>query len=141
MGMDVSLNTEVRGYGAQVVPFIEKEDKVKPQVAPVKEGTDSSKARMDDQALHGKKGEQGTARTALSRTEMEKILAQVQSRIDSIGGNLSLGLKEDKPTKDIVVQVKDRRNDKLIRQFPSEDLLKLQSRMEDLAGILFDEKA
>lgn len=138
--MDVNLNTEVKVYGAPVVPVVEKEDKVKPQVTAVKEDTASTQAKLDDQALHGKKGERDPARP-LSKDAMEKILAQVQSRIDSIGGNLKLGLNEYKPTKDIVVQVKDRRNDKLIRQFPSEDLLKLQARLEELSGILFDENA
>ena len=138
--MDVNLNTEVKVYGAPVVPVVEKEDKAKPQVTPVKEDTASTKAKLNDQALHGKKGEQGSGGT-LTEKDMEKILSQVQSRIDSIGGNLKLGLNEDKPTKQIVVQVKDRRNDKLIRQFPSEELLKLQARLEDLAGILFDENA
>lgn len=137
--MDVNLNTEVKVYGAPVVPVIEKEDKVKPQVTPVKEDTASTKANLNDQALHGKKGQ--ASGSALSRGEIEKILAQVQSRIDSIGGNLRLGLNEDKPTKEIVIQVKDKRNDKLIRQFPSEELLKLQARLEELAGILFDENA
>lgn len=138
--MDVNLNTEVKVYGAPVVPVVEKEDKVKPQVTPVKEDTASTKANLNDQALHGKKGERGSGGT-LSKGEIEKILAQVQSRIDSIGGNLKLGLNEYKPTKDIVVQVKDRRNDKLIRQFPSEELLRLQAKLEELSGILFDENA
>jgi len=138
--MDVNLITEVKVYGAPVVPVVEKEDKVKPQVTPVREDSASAKANLNDQALHGKKGELGPGKT-LTKDEMGKILAQVQSRIDSIGGNLKLGLNEDKPTRQIVVQVKDRRNDKLIRQFPSEELLKLQARLEDLAGILFDESA
>lgn len=138
--MDVNLNTEVKVYGAPVVPVIEREDKAKPQVQPVKEDTASTQANLNDQALHGKKAERGSGGT-LTRAAIEKILAQVQSRIDSIGGNLKLSLNEDKPTKEIVIQVKDRRNDKLIRQFPSEELLKLQARMEELAGILFDENA
>lgn len=138
--MDVNLNTEAKVYGAPVVPVVEQEDKVKPQVTPVQEDTASAKAKLNDQALHGKKGEQGSG-AALSKDEVEKLMAQVQSRLDSIGGNLKLGLNEYKPTNDIVVQVKDRRNDKLIRQFPSEELLKLQARLEDLVGILFDESA
>ncbi len=138
--MDVNLNTEVKVYGAPVVPVTVKEDKLKPQVTPIKEDAASTKAKLNDQALHGKTGERVAGGT-LSKGEMEKILAQVQARIDSIGGNLTLGLNEYKPTKDIVVQVKDRRNDKVIRQFPSEDLLKLQAKLEDLAGILFDESA
>jgi len=136
--MDVNLNTEVKVYGAPTVPVVEQEDKVKPQVAPVKADAESSKANLNEQALHGKKGGSGVA---LSKDEVEKLMAQVQSRLDTIGGNLKLGLNEYKPTKDIVVQVKDRRNDKLIRQFPSEELLKLKAKLEDLAGILFDESA
>ncbi len=138
--MDVNLNTEVKVHGTPVVPVVVQEDKVKPQVTPVKEDTASDKAKLNDQALHGKKGEHGGG-LALSKKEVERLLAQVQSRLDSIGGNLKLGLNEYKPTNDIVVQVKDRRNDKLIRQFPSEELLKLKARLEDLVGILFDESA
>lgn len=138
--MDVNLNTEIKVYGAPTVPVLEKEDKVKPQVQPVKEDAASAKSSLNDQALHGKKSDRGSG-SALTKGDIEKILAQVQSRIDSIGGNLRLGLNEDKPTKEIVVQVKDRRNDKLIRQFPTEELLKLQARMEELAGMLFDESA
>lgn len=138
--MDVNLNTEVKVYGAPVSPVMEREDKVKPQIMPVKEDTASTKANLNDQALHGKNGAQ-TSSKPLSKDEMEKIMKQVQTRIDSIGGNLRLGLMEYRPTKDIVVQVKDSRSDKLIRQFPSEDLLKLQSRLEELSGILFDETA
>lgn len=137
--MDVNLNTEVKVYGAPAVPVVEQEDKVKPQVTPVKEGTESANAKLNDQSLHGK-SEKGKGAT-LSKDEIEKLIAQVQSRLDTIGGNLKLGLNEYKPTKDIVVQVKDRRNDKLIRQFPSEELLKLKAKLEDLAGILFDENA
>jgi len=138
--MDVNLNTEAKVYGAPVVPVVEQEDKVKPQVTPVQEDTASAKAKLNDQALHGKKGEQG-AKATMSKDDAEKLMAQVQTRLDSIGGNLKLGLNEYRPTNDIVIQVKDRRNDKLIRQFPSEELLKLQARLEDLVGILFDESA
>lgn len=137
--MDVNLNTEVKVYGAPTVPVVEQEDKVKPQVKPVQADTESTKTNLNDQSLHDKKGKgQGAS---LSKDEIEKLIAQVQSRLDTIGGNLKLGLNEYKPTNDIVVQVKDRRNDKLIRQFPSEELLKLKAKLEDLAGILFDENA
>lgn len=137
--MDVNLNTEIKAYGAPTAPVVEQEDKVKPQVTPVKADTESAKASLNDQALHDKKGKgQGVS---LSKDEIEKLIAQVQKRLDTIGGNLKLGLHEYKPTKDIVVQVKDIRNGKLVRQFPSEELLKLKAKLEDLNGILFDESA
>ncbi|MDA8159997.1 MAG: flagellar protein FlaG [Desulfobacteraceae bacterium] len=135
--MDVNLNTEAKVYGAPTVPVVEQEDKVKPQVAPVKEGTEATQAKLNEQALHPQTHQSGGA--TMSKDEAEKIMAQIQSRLDSIGGNLSLGLKEYLPTKDIVIQVRDTRNDKIIRQFPSEELLRLKARLEDVTGILFNE--
>lgn len=140
--MDVNLNTEVKVYGAPTVPVVEREDPTKPQVTPVQADTEAAKAKLNDQALHGKKegGGQGNG-AKMSKGDVEKLMAQVQSRLDAIGGNLRLGLNEYQPTKDIVVQVKDTRTDKVVRQFPSEELLKLKARLEDLGSMLFNESA
>ncbi|MDP2105966.1 MAG: hypothetical protein Q8J76_08220, partial [Desulfobulbaceae bacterium] len=79
--MDINLNTEVKTYGTPTAPVVEQEDKVKPQVTPVKEGTDSTKTNLNEQALHDKKGKaQGGP---LSKDEIEKLIAQVQSRVDT----------------------------------------------------------
>ena len=141
--MDVTANTDVKGYVNQssqtAVPVVEKEDRVKPQVQPVKEGTDSGKVALNDQALHGKGKEQKAK--AISQEELEKVMEEVQKRLDAIGGNLTLGLQEYKETNDIIVQVKDRSSNEVVKQFPSEELLKLQAKLDDLLGLLFDESA
>ena len=141
--MDVGANTDVKGYANQAnqtaVPVVEQEDRVKPQVQPVKEGTDSGKVALNDQALHGR-GKEKQAK-AMSREEIEKVMAVVQQRLDAIGSNLKLGLREYEETNDIVVQVKDRNSDELVKQFPSEELLKLQAKLNDLIGVLLDESA
>lgn len=141
--MDVTANTDVRGYGNQAnqtaVPVVEREDRVKPQVEPVRDGSDSERVSLNDQALHGRGKEKQNK--AMSSEDIEKMMEQIQKRLDAIGGNLALGLKKYEPTNDIVVQVRDRHSDKVVKQFPSEDLLKLQAKLDDLLGILFDQSA
>lgn len=141
--MDVGANTDVRGYGNQAnqtaVPVVEKEDRTRSQVQPVKGDTDSGKVALNDQALHGR-GKEGQAKK-MSSEDLEKVMAEVQKRLDSIGGNLRLGLQQYRETNDIVVQVRDKNSDKVVKQFPSEELLKLQEKLNDLIGVLLDESA
>ncbi len=141
--MEFSGSTDVKGYvspaSQSAVPVVEQEDRVKPQVQPVKSGTDSSKIALNDQSLHGRGKEEQAKK--MSREEVEKVMEQVQVRLDSIGANLKLGLREYEETSDIIVQVKDRTNGELVKQFPSEELLKLQAKLDDLMGLLVDRKA
>lgn len=68
--------------------------------------------------------------------------------------NIGLAFSIDKNTEDTVVKVTDLNTEKLVRQIPSEDFLKLAERLKDMRdntavskkdsetkGILFDEKA
>ncbi len=144
--MDVNVNAEVKVYGAPVTPVIEQEDRVKPQVAPVQKSSASENGSLSDKALHGgsKNGEEEKAAAAtrkLSQEEAQQMVNVVQERLDSIGGNLSLGLTEHSKSESIVVQIRDKANHEVVRQFPSEELLELQSKLDDLVGLLFDQKA
>ena len=68
--------------------------------------------------------------------------------------NIGLAFSIDKDTENTVVKVTDLNTEKLVRQIPSEDFLKLAERLKDMRdntsvskkdtetkGILFDEKA
>ena len=139
MVMDLNVSSDVKTYGAPTVPVVEQEDKVKPQVAPVPKDTESEKLALNDQSLHGKS--RGQEAKKITREELEEIMAEVQARLDSIGGNLTLGLYEHQEAEKIVVQVRDKASHEVVRQFPSEELLKLQTKLNDIVGLLFDESA
>jgi len=140
--MDINANTEVKGYGLPVGPSpMEKDDHAKPRVTPVREGAEAAASAMNERALHGA-GEEKVAAAALrTRKEIEKAMEEVQKRLDAIGGNLRMGLEEYKETQEIVVEIRDKRNNEVVRQFPSEDLLKLRAKLDDVMGLLFDQKA
>lgn len=55
--------------------------------------------------------------------------------------NRSLEFARDKDTNKIVVIIKDVKTDKVIRQIPSELMLKLSEQLEQVKGMLFEDKA
>lgn len=55
--------------------------------------------------------------------------------------NRSLQFARDKDTDKIVVIIKDVKTDKVIRQIPSELMLKLSKQLEQVKGMLFEDKA
>ena len=136
-----STNADVKSYGVPVVPSISVEDRAKPQVTPVKDSSDSGRAALDDNALHGNSAEALKKQKRLSEEEMSRLAQEIQARLDSIGGNLRLGLGTDDKTASIVARITEKKTGEVVRQIPSEDLLELKSKLEDLVGMLFDKKA
>ena len=123
------------------MPSISVEDRAKPQVTPVKDSSDSGRAALDDNALHGNSAEALKKQKRLSEEEMSRLAQEIQARLDSIGGNLRLGLGTDEKTDSIVARITEKNTGEVVRQIPSEDLLELKSKLEDLVGMLFDQKA
>lgn len=136
-----ATNADVKSYGVPVVPNVSAEDRVKPQVTPVKDSSDSEKAALDQKALHGNTAEAQKKQKPLSKDEMDRVAKEIQERLDSIGGNLRLGLGTDDKTASIVARITEKNTGEIVRQIPSEDLLELKSKLEDLVGMLFDKKA
>lgn len=91
----------------------------------------------------------------LSKYMQEHNEKVVQERKNDLNRqNIGLAFSIDKDTENTVVKVTDLNTEKLVRQIPSEDFLKLAERLKDMRdntavskkdtetkGILFDEKA
>lgn len=140
----VDVNTQaadVKGYGMPVVPTITAEDRVKPQVTAVKDTSNGDSVSLNDRSLHGNTAEAQKRQRAMSRDEIGKAVEEIQDRLNSIGANLTIGLNQDTKSEAIVVKVTERNTGELIRQVPSEEILNLKKKLEDLVGILFDSKA
>ncbi len=141
--MDVNVNTDVKAYGVPVVPVIEREDKKKSQVAPVQKNGESQPGSLNDKALHGqsKRADDGAESAKITKAELRNSIDVAQKRLDDIGGNLSLGLHEQPDDGTIVVQIRDKRNNKVVRQIPSKAVMELRMKLDELAGLLFDKNA
>lgn len=131
--MNINANTAVKGIAQPVVPAVETVDKNKPQVRPVEKSSNSTQTAMDKKALQRK------AEEKLSNEELSEAVKNIQSRLDVMRTKLGFVLNSE--TDDVIIEVKDRESGEIIRQIPSEEVMELRARLDELVGILFDKKA
>ena len=136
--MDVNVTTDVKGYGVPGIPAVEFEDGQKPAVQPVPENSEGTTVKLNDQALHSK--DAGKEQEGLSREDIQEAVEEIQGRFEAMGSSFRFGLHEHLETKSIVGQLRDKKTGEVIKQFPSEEVLKLREKLQDLVGLLFDEK-
>jgi flagellar protein FlaG len=122
----------VSGLPAQQV---DREAQVKAQVRPVEKSDGAARAALDEQRLRKDEGE---AKSQARREDVRKVVEEIQLRMEQMGTNLQFTV--DREAEDLVVKVTNKVSGKLIRQIPSEDVLKLRMKLEELSGLLFDEK-
>jgi len=80
-------------------------------------------------------GEDLDARPEAVGEAVEKLRAQMQS------AQRDLSFSVDDSTGDLVVQVVDGESGKIVRQIPSEEILRLAERLDEMRSLLFETKA
>lgn len=70
--------------------------------------------------------------------EIEVALVEVNAFVQSMQRNLSFTI--DEQLGDEIISITDAETNEVIRQIPSEELVVLRKKMDDVVGILFDTK-
>lgn len=122
----------VNGLPAQ---HVDRAAQAKARVRPVEGSAEAARSALDKNRLN--REEERSKK--LSSSEMQEVLDDVQSRLDKMGTNLQFAM--DKVAEDIVIKVTNKDSGELIRQIPSEDVIRLRKKLEELSGILFEGKA
>jgi flagellar protein FlaG len=131
--MNINANAAVKGLAQPVVPAAETVDKNKPQVTPVEKSNNSEQTALDEKAMQNRQREQ------VSNEELAEAVKNIQARLDVMRTRLGFVLHNE--TDDVIIEVTDRKSGELIRQIPSEEVMELRARLDELVGILFDQKA
>jgi flagellar protein FlaG len=71
-------------------------------------------------------------------TEIEAIAQSIDDYLRA--SQYHLKIRVDRQTGGTIVKVVSKQDGRTIRQIPSEDLLRLRSRMHEMIGIIFDKK-
>ena len=74
----------------------------------------------------------------LSSSEVETAVEEINAFMQSVPRNLSFSV--DEQLGEEIISVTDKETNEVIRQIPSEELVVLRKKMDDVAGILFDTK-
>ncbi len=67
--------------------------------------------------------------------EIADVLNEMMSELQT---NIGFSIREDL-NHQVVVEIKDRKTDELIKQIPTEEMLKIKEKMEELTGLIFDQ--
>ena len=86
------------------------------------------------------KKEEQEKKGELSREDIEEAIEEIQGRFEAMGSSFKFGLHEDREAEIIVGQLRDKSTGEVVRQFPSEEVLQLREKFQDLVGLIFDEK-
>ena len=102
-------------------------------IQPVPENTKSSGGRIG--AKSGSLHAAASDNSGEKDLDVESLLADVQDYVSEM--NIGLDFRVDPESDDLVVQVLNRDTGEVIRQIPSDALLELRQKLEDLQGVLF----
>lgn len=98
-------------------------------------------ASSADQVQAAQKVEEGRkTENAQEEQVTQKMLEELEQDIESMH-SVGLRFAKFKASGQTYVKVIDKTNDEVIREIPSEDVLKLAVKMEEMIGILFDKQA
>ena len=71
--------------------------------------------------------------------DMTELVERFRSQVQSIQRDLNFSV--DDSTGDVVVQVIDGDSGKVVRQIPSEEILRLTERLDEMRSLMFEAKA
>lgn len=74
----------------------------------------------------------------LDKAETQEIVEALNDYMDDLQTNLRFAIRDDLEHQ-VVVEIKNRKTDELVKQIPSEELLKIMENMKELNGIIFDQ--
>ena len=103
-------------------------------------------AKPDTTAVINEQVKQQKATSEQVQSAQEMTAEDVQAVVDKLNefmhnGQRNLSFSVDKDTEDMVVKVMDTQTKEVIRQFPSEETLKLAKHLEGMLGLIFNDKA
>lgn len=87
----------------------------------------------------GNRDKEQKAEEADKPVDMTDLVERFRSQVQSIQRDLNFSV--DNSTGDVVVQVIDGDSGKVVRQIPSEEILRLTERLDEMRSLMFEAKA
>jgi len=76
---------------------------------------------------------------SLSAKEAEQVADDLNMYMSGLQTNMRFSISE-KLNHQVIIKITNKDTDELIKQIPSEELIKIREKMEELTGLIFDDK-
>ena len=80
-----------------------------------------------------------TERAAQEEEPLEDVVSNLNQLVRDLHRELQFSVDED--SGDTVIKVIDSKTDEVLRQIPSEEVMRLRQRLEEAAGVIFQDSA
>jgi len=111
-----------------------------PAVSPTKETSPGSIPPDNSTIQAVKKAEEAPkSEEKLEMADAKEMVEALNEYMDVLQTNLGFSIREDLDHHPVVVEIKNRQTDELVKQIPSEELLAIMEKMKELNGIIFDQ--
>jgi flagellar protein FlaG len=77
-------------------------------------------------------------KASISAQETREIVEELNEFMTDMQTNLGFDVRKELNNQ-VVVEIKDRKTDEMIKQIPAEEMLVIKEKMEELTGLLFDQ--
>ncbi|OGR20676.1 MAG: hypothetical protein A3J85_07390 [Desulfobacula sp. RIFOXYA12_FULL_46_16] len=77
--------------------------------------------------------------TTISAKELKQVATEMNEIMDDLHTSLGFSIREGLHNQ-VIVEIKNRETSELIKQIPSEELLAIKEKMEELTGLLLDHR-
>jgi len=79
-----------------------------------------------------------TSGLKLDATDTKELVKELNEYMDDLQTNIGFSFREES-NHQVVVEIKNRKTQELVRQIPSEELLIIRDKMVELSGFIFDQ--
>ena len=100
--------------------------------------TATTESSLGTNKIQGKFDKKEQQDQGLSVSDTKKLVDELNEYMDDLQTQLGFSIREDLDHQ-VVVEIKNRETEELLKQIPSEELLKIREKMEELTGFLFDQ--
>ena len=93
--------------------------------------------KIKDMAPDRSQGTEPKQKESLPAEEIKKIADTLNEYMDDLQTDLGFSMHE-KLNHQVIVEIKNRSTDELVKQIPAEELVTIREKMSELTGLLFD---
>jgi len=112
---------------------------VQPSVVQTHPNAPTGRAEKDVQAAQDADPARSTAEDAKEQEPLDEVVIDLNNLVRDLQRELQFSVDEDSGS--TIIKVVDRETDEVVRQIPSEELMNLRKRLEEVAGVFFEDSA
>jgi len=112
-----------------------------PVPSPVKTEKQHDPNKISDlQKIENRNAENKEKGKNISSKILEKIAEELNDYMDDLQTDLGFTINNKDNNHQVIIEIKNRKTNEVIKQIPSKELLEIKKKMEELTGLIFDHK-